>query len=557
MPEIRNPYFILRGRVKRRTNDFYLFIIRIIFRKIDFDRISIQNLRDYEGKGKIVFVSFQSSNVSMLVFVNLIKRYGFPVPEISFDFLPNILQKISNIWKKLFSWYDYFFRKDDSQITSREYIHRLLNSGGVLLLSLLSKKTFLRRYVDSRSDILQQLILVQQEMDDPIFIFPEIVFWSKRPERSGSLFSINAAGDRTIITGILSMLKISNDPFVRVHEPINLRDEIAKSETKDPQQIAKHVRNLLLDIYSSEKRGVLGPVLKTKQEMREKVLYHRNVIDSIIEVSAEERASEAFMRKKAYRYFNEIAADFSMTHVNFFLWVLDIFFEKIFDGIIYDVSELKKLRDASKNGPLAIAPCHKSHMDYLVASYIFLKNNMMTPHIIAGSNLNFFPIGYLFRKCGAVFMRRSFKRKKIYSAVFRQYIKTLANEGYSIEFFIEGGRTRSGKQLLPKMGVLKYLIEAIEEGYNRDMFIVPLAINYDRILEESSYHNEIKGDKKKKESAAGFMKSGKLLKKKIWKGLSFHRRSGKLQYAKEQIWRFRESHFRNWNVYFSEDQQHN
>jgi glycerol-3-phosphate O-acyltransferase len=114
-------------------------------------------------------------------------------------------------------------------------------------------------------------------------------------------------------------------------------------------------------------------------------------------------------------------------------------------------------------------------------------------------------------------MRRSFKGLYLYPTIFKQYIKTLISEGYSIEVFIEGTRTRTGKLISPKMGILSYLIEAIEEGYSKDMILIPTTISYDRILEESTYHMELKGKEKETESTSNFVKSRKFLKRQYGK----------------------------------------
>jgi glycerol-3-phosphate O-acyltransferase len=162
-------------------------------------------------------------------------------------------------------------------------------------------------------------------------------------------------------------------------------------------------------------------------------------------------------------------------------------------------------------------PSHKSHIDYLLISSLFYENKIIPPHIVAGQNLAFFPMGPIFRHSGVFFMRRSFRGLNLYPTVFKQYIKTLISEGYPIEFFIEGTRTRTGKLSSPKMGILSYLIDAIEEGYNKDMIFVPITITYDRILEESSYHMELKGKEKETETTSAFVKSRKLLRRKYGK----------------------------------------
>ena len=190
------------------------------------------------------------------------------------------------------------------------------------------------------------------------------------------------------------------------------------------------------------------------------------------------------------------------------MWV----FHRVFDGIYYDKTDFKKVREAAQKAPLIILPCHRSHMDYLIISSLFYENRLIPPHILAGDNLSFFPLGLLFRKSGAFFMKRSTRGLELYTAVLRQYIKTLVHEGYGIEFFIEGGRTRTGKTMHPKLGMLKYLIEAVNEGYSDDMMLLPVGINYDRVLEEKSFQGELHGKSKKSESGKDIVKSGKFLK---------------------------------------------
>lgn len=246
----------------------------------------------------------------------------------------------------------------------------------------------------------------------------------------------------------------------------------------------------------------------------EKVLYHKNVLDVIQQEMAEKGTAEKKLRKKAFGYFREIAADFSIVYIRFFEAANNYLFKKIFDGMHYNLEDFKRLREASNKGPIILVPSHKSHMDYIIISSLFYANKIIPPHILSGSNLTFFPMGKIFRRSGAFFMRRTFKGLNLYAAVFKQYVKTLINEGYMIEFFIEGTRSRTGKVVSPKMGMLKYLIEAVDEGYNKDLVFAPMTVNYDRVLEENSYLKEIKGKEKKKESTAGFFKSGKLIKKK-------------------------------------------
>ncbi|GAI54342.1 unnamed protein product, partial [marine sediment metagenome] len=165
-----------------------------------------------------------------------------------------------------------------------------------------------------------------------------------------------------------------------------------------------------------------------------------------------------------------------------FIWALTWFWKKIFEGVDVDMTGLAKVREWARRGPLIYVPSHKSHIDYLVLNYVLYNYHMHTPRVTAGKNLAFWPMGQIFRKCGAFFIRRSFKREKLYSEVFQRYIKSLLEEGHPIEFFIEGGRSRNGKLMLPKTGFLSILLQAYHEGFCNDLIFVPASITYDRSI---------------------------------------------------------------------------
>ncbi len=514
MPEKRDPYYIHRNLVSRKYNAITSRLFGLLFGRYDFDQESLAHLSQPGNDACRVYVSFQSYNTPLMILLNLLQKNNLEQPGIALDFKPGFVVRTLNLFKKIgYGIRSLLSGEDREQEGSYEYIRDLLVNRHAIVLSLLSRKLFRRRYLDIRTDSLEFLIAVQKEIDEPIYVLPHIMFWSRNPEKTRGMRSIRATDDRGFWAALFTGLRSVTRGFVRVSPPINLKEEIDAQSTDDTTQLARNLRNRLMELYNEEKRSVLGPVMKSFSEMMEKVLFHRNVLEAIQEEMEESHKPEKRLRKKAFSYFREIAADFSILYVQVMEFILNHIFTKIFHGIHYDPSMITTIREASKRGPVILIPNHRSHMDYLILSYILYTNQIIPPHIVAGVNLSFFPLGKIFRRSGAFFMRRSFKGKKLYSTVFRQYAKTLVNEGYSIEFFIEGGRTRTGKLSFPKMGILKYLMEAVEEGYNKDMIFLPVAINYDRILEESSYHNELRGQGKQKESTGSLVRSRKLLKR--------------------------------------------
>jgi len=511
--ELYSPY-IESGIIKKDRYRIFNSLINLFFNKIDIDQESILIVNEHSAKGKIVYASMQTSFTSLYILINQLKKHNLPIPALGIGFIPYTYQKLIIKSNEILTYIKKTLKPDSySFISNHEYISRTLKKESVAF-SMFSRKLFIRRYVQIKTDVIEYLLELQKKDDIPILIFPQVIFWNRNPERSNSIFTSDAIADRGFITGIITTLKSVTPGFTRIGKPVNLKEVLESQGVDDIKHLARQIRNNLIDIYNYEKRSVLGPQIKTQQEMMEKVLYHKNVLDVIQDEMNQGVNSERKLRKKAYGYFKEIAADFSILYIRFFKAASDYLLKKLFDGIYFDIDNFKKIREASSHAPVIVVPSHKSHMDYLIVSSMFYSKKLIPPHILAGSNLTFFPMGKIFRRSGAFFMRRTFKGLNLYAAVFKQYVKTLISENYSIEFFIEGTRSRTGKVVKPKMGMLKYLIEAVDEGYNKDLVFVPLTVNYDRILEENSYLKELKGKEKSKESTTQFLKSRKLIEKK-------------------------------------------
>jgi len=186
----------------------------------------------------------------------------------------------------------------------------------------------------------------------------------------------------------------------------------------------------------------------------------------------------------------------------------------IYSGFSVDMKGLERVKAAVRKGSVILMPSHKSHVDYLVLSYIFYQNDLPPPHIAAGVNLSFWPLGHIFRRAGAFFIRRSIRGQKLYATVFSTYLRKLLREGHVQEFFLEGTRSRTGKLLQPKLGMLSMELEAFGEGVSEDLQLVPISITYEKIVEESSYTKELGGGRKEKEGFLGLLKTRRFLKKK-------------------------------------------
>ena len=162
---------------------------------------------------------------------------------------------------------------------------------------------------------------------------------------------------------------------------------------------------------------------------------------------------------------------------------------------------------------LVYLPNHRSHIDYLLLSYLVYAQGLAPPHIAAGANLNFPLVGPLLRRGGAFFLRRSFKGEPLYAAVFREYLHAMLAKGFPIAYFIEGGRSRSGRTLAPKGGLLGMTIESFMREHPRPLLLVPVYFSYEKLLEGRTLVAELEGQPKKGESLGALVRVARNLRR--------------------------------------------
>lgn len=362
-----------------------------------------------------------------------------------------------------------------------------------------STTMFLSRWargINKDIEKLRRLIVAQKHVDFPIIIIPEAVFYGKRPGRAGPEKWwekwTGSADQPRLIRKWMKIISSNGGAVVHTADTVNLRDFLSLPEVKGLGDAA--VARMLLDTlrkdFSNLRRLVLGPPVTPREVMKEKVKSHPLLQEAVKEEAKASNRSEWQVWQEVERHLDAIMADYDVRYIRVWEKVLSWVWRKFFEGIAYDHVGLERVRRLAQKTPVIYVPCHKSHADYLLVSYILFTNHMTPPHIAAGANLSFWPLGYIFRKSGAFFLRRSFRGTGIYPKVFESYLRTIMREGFDVEFFIEGGRSRTGKLFLPRMGLLSMMIRAFEEGELPDLNFVPISINYDRVPEEEELLQE-------------------------------------------------------------------
>ena len=329
-------------------------------------------------------------------------------------------------------------------------------------------------------------------------LVPITVFWGQSPDSESSplklLFAWNWMGGR--LRKFLAILLQGRK--VRVHFGPQVPLQTLLEPGMDQQRAVRRVNRVLRVHFRQQRAAVVGPELVHRSTLLKGLLHAPLVRAAIAQEASEKSIDERKAQAMAARYANEIASDFTYTIIRFLEVVLSWFWNKLYDGI--RVNNIKPIQDIARGNEIIYVPCHRSHIDYLLLSYLLFRNSMTPPHIAAGINLNMPVIGGILRRGGAFFMRRSFKGNQLYTAVFNEYLHALFSRGFPVEYFIEGGRSRTGRMLSPKTGMLAITLRSFLRSPRRPIVFVPVYIGYERVLEGRTYLGELRGQAKKKES---------------------------------------------------------
>ncbi|MBM4777669.1 MAG: glycerol-3-phosphate acyltransferase [Archangiaceae bacterium] len=358
------------------------------------------------------------------------------------------------------------------------------------------------------------LVEMARKSEHPVFLVPELFVWEKwlqkitpsvfdrifgSPEAPGFLHSIGAF-----------MRNYKRAQF-RVGEPIDLKAFVAQNHDETTEVIARKVRSTLSHHLARETRAVFGPPRKPTDRLIDEAMRDKVFQQTAVEVAKEQNKSIESVNRTAKRNFEAIAARYSPSTVGFTAPILHWVFNRIYDGVEVDEAGLERAMKAAAHAPMVLTPSHKSHVDYLIMSYVLFQRGYTVPLVAAGANLSFFPLGPFLRRGGAFFLRRSFKGDKLYTATFKAYLKKLVHDGIHHEFFPEGGRSRTGKLLTPKLGLFTWLVDAVLEGARNDLLFVPVAIDYEKVVEGASYKAELAGGEKKPEDLKALLSAPSVL----------------------------------------------
>jgi glycerol-3-phosphate O-acyltransferase len=373
-----------------------------------------------------------------------------------------------------------------------------------------------RRRSTIGSQRLKRLVEGAENSTQDLLLIPVAIYWGRSPEKERSFFKLMLSENWDIIgrtRKFFVTLLHGRNTLLRFSHALPIRS-ICTGDIEANVAVRK-VSRILRVHFRQRRTATVGPDLSHRRTLVKQVLRAPAVRAAIDAEAGDDFRKQEVARRKAEKYAFEIAADISHPTIRVLVRVLKWLWNRIYDGV--EVNHMERLHDVAKNKEIVYVPCHRSHIDYLLLGYVTYVEGLHLPHVAAGINLNMPVVGGILRRGGAFFLRRSFKGNRLYATVFDAYINQVLVKGYSMEYFVEGGRSRTGRLLSPKGGMLVMTVNSYVQSPQRPIVFVPIYFGYEKLIEGDSFIGELGGAQKKSESIGGLVRSVKSLRDQFGK----------------------------------------
>ncbi len=489
-------------------NWIWRLIFPRFFRRISVDAAEVKRLSDASKGATVVYMAKYAGQLEYSFFNHLFLDKALPLAAYTNAVGLRRWMKPRALWRSIASQEDQISKHGRVLDPLYDgYLPRIIAEGASVFIripaaDLLDEELILTGPLRALTAVIE----AQCTSGRPIVMVPVDFLWSRRPPKA-------KRGVRDILLGEQGSPGVIRKFFLfwrnyrrRAHatigNPIDVAEFMrANADAPDEETLARRLRESLLGELKTQRQTITGPPMRPRSWFIQEVLSDDDLDKEICQIAAGRKRPVDDLRDLAHRYAREIVADMDHAYVELLERMLGRAFSRIFESFDVDEAGLARAKAAFAKGPVILVPNHKSHVDYLILSYVLYHNGMTVPHIAAGTNLSFWPLGMIFRRCGAYFIRRAFRDNPLYRAVLETYLKVLLKEGVCQEFFIEGGRSRTGKLKRPKMGMLGMFKRAARDAGVRDAQFLPVSVTYDRVIEQRSYVKEQRGEGKRKERA--------------------------------------------------------
>jgi glycerol-3-phosphate O-acyltransferase len=476
-----------------------------------FDHIAIDEawtraVRDADSRGTVVYVLRNLSFVDFLALDYLTKRHHLPQIRFANDLGLWVLEPMGRGWLNAM--------RPRTPATDVADLERAITAGASAALFLKRPPHLLESRKRGKSEgdrLIRALLDLQRRGAERLLLVPQVFVWSRSPDTRGGTLTDALFGTTEWPGNMRSIAQFFANwrhATLRAGEPVDLKDFLEREgDHTDDEVLVRRLTYALLRRLERERRSMVGPVKKPADRLRADVVRSPRLQKIIADMAGEGVNERAVIAERALGMLREMQASLDMKAIAALDRVFEQLASRMFSAIEVDEAGIERLRQHAKEGTLVILPSHKSHMDYLALAWVLYRHKLQLPLVAAGDNLNFFPMGTIFRRAGAFFIRRSFSGDRLYAAVVDAYVRRLIKDRTALEFFLEGGRSRSGKLLPPKLGLLSIVVDAALAVPTRATWFCPVSINYERFVEEKALVHELTGGDKSQENVRGLVRA--------------------------------------------------
>ncbi|MDP9002893.1 MAG: 1-acyl-sn-glycerol-3-phosphate acyltransferase, partial [Myxococcota bacterium] len=470
-------------------NPVLAWLYQRFFENIEVDESWAKAVREADSRGTVVYLLRNLSLVDFLALDYLTKRHHLPQIRFANDFGLWLLEPMKHGWLNTLRR-----RTPDDDATD---LARAVSGGASAVLFLKRPPHFLEGRARGKVEgdhLVRALFDLQRREETRILLVPQVFLWSRSPGTRGGTATDALFGTSDWPGNLRSVAQfLANRRYatMRAGEPVDLREFLAREEDAASDDVlVRRLTYTLLRRLERERRAMVGPARKPAERLREEVIRSPKLQKVIADMAGEGEKERAVIRERALGMLKEMEAELDMGAIATLDRVFAQAVSHMFSAVEVDEVGIERLREHAKEGTLVLLPSHKSHMDFLALAWILYRHKLPLPLIAAGDNLNFFPMGAIFRRAGAFFIRRKFAGDRLYVAVVDAYTRRLIKDGWPLEFFLEGGRSRTGKLRPPKLGLLSIVVDAALGVPTRTIWFCPVSIGYERFVEEKALVHE-------------------------------------------------------------------
>ncbi len=465
-------------------------------------------VRDAASRGRVVYVLRSVSFIDLFALDYITRKYALPRLGFSNIPVPWLFETGASTLRALIG------RRGEPSLDG---VRATLKRNEACVIFLKRSTSFLEGNDRSRveaDEFIREMIAFQGESDVPILLVPQVFVWTRLPDEAKVSAFDWLLGPREwpgYLRSVGQYIGSYGNVVMKSGVPIDLLQFLhGEGATLDGGERSARLVATLLGNLESERKAITGPTRKTSDQLHEEIIRSPELEGLIRELAGDGTAERTIVTAKALAMLREMESALDLNAIAAMARAFERITSHMYEALEVDQVGLARLREASKRGTLIMLPSHKSHIDYMLLAYVCYRNSFPVPLVAAGDNLNFFPLGYVFRRAGAFYIRRKFSGDRLYVAVVDAYIRRLIQDGWALEFFLEGGRSRTGKLLAPKFGILSMVVDAAI-GNPQHVYFCPISIGYERFVEEKSFVRELTGGEKRKEDMRGLMSTFALM----------------------------------------------